>query len=366
VYKTVASVGFRGNVCADSAQSQVSFYLRDAGAAKLSSGGAFNKLRLVSFGARKLLILGLAAAFVAACERLPEQQALPDWERNPGLLPKPAGRILGEKQLAWADEKFANFAGPAPGVAGLDAAATEQQYAAAAEAGQAWAQTRLGVLYARAENDPLRWQKAVELLQKAAGQGEAEAQYELAGLAAAGRGLPASDLSAFEYMKEAAARGLADAQYHLAAMHAGGRGTAPDKSAAIEWGRRAARQGHGPAQFSLGCLMVESPEAATKAEGVQWLERAARAGNRQAALFLSVALARGEYALQKDELRAEGLVKSLAEKGDAEAQFVMAWLYMFGEKFSGERARARDYLQMASDGGHAQAAAVLQSLPATQ
>jgi len=311
-----------------------------------------------------MLILVLAGAVVVGCERPPEQQALPEWERNPGLEPKPAGRILGEKQLAWADEKFANFAGPAPGMAGLNAVTTEQQYAAAAEAGQAWAQTRLGVLYARAENDPLRWAMAVELLQKAAGQGEAEAQYELAGLAAAGRGLPASDLSAFEYMKQAAAKGLADAQYQLAAMHAGGRGTAPDKAAAIEWGRRAARQGHSPAQFSLGCLMVESPEAAAKAEGVQWLERAALAGNRQAALFLSAALARGEYDLRKDELRAERLLKPLAEKGDGEAQFVIAWLYMFGEKFAGQRMLARDYLQMAADGGHEQAAAALQSMPA--
>ncbi len=313
-----------------------------------------------------MLTLPLALAVIPGCDRPPQQQALPEWERNPGLMPKPAGRIVGEKEVAWADEKFANFTGSASGLSGLDASATEQQYLAAAEAGQAWAQTRLGVLYARAENDPLRWEKAVQLLQKAAGQGDAEAQYELAGLAAAGRGLPASDLSAFEFMKKAAARGMADAQYQLAAMYSSGRGTAPDKAAAIDWGRRAAEQGHAPSQFSLGCLMVESPEAATKTEGVQWLERAALSGSRQAALFLSAALARGEYALPKDELRAEGLLKPLAEDGDGEAQFVIAWLYMFGEKFTGQRARARDYLQMAADGGHAQAAAVLQSLPAAQ
>ncbi|MEX1116306.1 MAG: tetratricopeptide repeat protein, partial [Akkermansiaceae bacterium] len=310
------------------------------------------------------LLLGLAVG--VGCSRPPEQQALPEWERNPGLRPKPAGRILGEKEVAWADEKFANFAGPAPGVAGLDASAAERQYLTAAEKGQAWAQTRLGALYARAENDPLRWAKAVELLQRSAGQGDAEAQYELAGMAAAGRGLPASDLSAFGYMKEAAARGMADAQYQLAAMYSSGRGTAPDKAAAIEWGRRAAQQGHVAAQFSLGCLMVESAEAATKTEGVQWLERAAGAGNRQAALFLSAALARGEFGLGKDEKRAEKLLQSLAEKGDGEAQFVIAWLYMFGEKFADRRELARDYLQMAADGGHEQAAAALESMPAVQ
>jgi len=317
-------------------------------------------------GAPRVFIPVVALAALVGCSRAPEQKALPEWERNPGLMPKPAGRILGEKEVAWADEKFANFSGPMTGATDLDVSAAERQYLSAAIAGQVWAQTRLGVLYARAENDPERWQKAVDLLQKAARQDDAEAQYELAGLAAAGRGLPLSDVSAFEYMKGAATLGLADAQYQLAAMYSSGRGTAPDKAAAIEWGRRAAQQEHVAAQFSLGCLMVESPDVATKAEGVQWLDRSAVAGSRQAALFLSAALARGEYNLAKDELRAESLLKPLADKGDSEAQFVMAWLYMFGEKFADRRVLARDYLQMAAAGGHEQASAALQSLPPSE
>ncbi len=227
-----------------------------------------------------------------------------------------------------------------------------------------WAQTRLGVLYARAENDPERWQKAVRLFQLAAGQGDAEAQYELAGMAAAGRGMPVSDVEAFGYMKEAAARGLADAQYQLAAMYSGGRGTAVDKAAAVEWGRRAAAQNHIPGQFSLGCLLIESDDAAMKTEGVDWLKRAAAAGSRQAALFLAAALARGEFKLAKNEGDAELLVKQLADNGDAEAQFLLAWLYMFGEKFAEQRSLARKYLEMAAEAGHENAAAALKGLPA--
>lgn len=314
----------------------------------------------------RALIFAISSVLLAGCPRAPEQVTWPESERNPGLMPKPAGRILGEKDAAWSDDKFANFTVEEDGGSLADSTGMEQQYIAAADNGQVWAQTRLGVLYARAENDPLRWEKAVRLLQLAAGQGDGEAQYELAGMAAAGRGMPASDVEAFSYMKEAASRGMADAQYQLAAMYAAGRGTAPDKAAAAEWGRRAAVQNHIPAQFSLGCLLIESVDDPTKNEGVSWLKRAAGSGSRQAALFLAAALARGEYNLAKDEVASEALLKPLAENGDAEAQFVVAWLYMFGEKFADRRALARDYLEMAAQGGHEQAAAALRTLPPIQ
>jgi len=159
---------------------------------------------------------------------------------------------------------------------------------------------------------------------------------------------------------------MADAQYQLAARYAGGRGTAADKKAAAEWGRRAAAQNHIPAQFSLGCLLVESDDAAQKAEGVSWLKRAAGAGSRQAALFLAAVLARGEYGLARDEVAAEALLKPLADQGDPEAQFVVAWLYTFSDKFADRRVSARDYLKMAAQRGHAEAAAALKSLPPVQ
>jgi TPR repeat protein len=319
--------------------------------------------------ASKIVIFVSLAALLTGCPRSPEQPSWPEWERNPGLEPKPAGRILnaGEKIPASLDENVANFASPAAeGGALNEASSLEQQYMIAADEGQMWAQTRLGVLYARAENDPLRWEKAVRLLQLAAGQGDGEAQYELAGMAAAGRGMPASDVEAFAYMKEAAARGMADAQYQLAAMYAGGRGTLTDKEAAAEWGRRAAAQKHVPAQFSLGCLLIESDDAALNAEGVTWLKRAAEAGSRQAALILAAALARGKHQLAKDELTAEALLKPLADRGDHEAQFVIAWLYAFGDKFADKRALVRTYLEMAALGGHEKAAEALKSLPPDQ
>ena len=316
--------------------------------------------------ALRISIFVSLAALLAGCPRSPEQPAWPESERNPGLMPKPAGRVVWEQVMAAPDEAVADSLTSAPGATLTDPSILEAQYSAAADEGQVWAQTRLGVLYARAENDPERWQKAVRLLQLVAGQGDGEAQYELAGMAAAGRGMPASDVEAFAYMKEAAARGMADAQYQLAAMYAAGRGTTADKKAATEWGRRAAAQSHIPAQFSLGCLLVESDDAAQKAEGVNWLKRAAEAGSRPGALFLAAALARGEYRLAKDEVAAEALLKPLAERGDHEAQFVIAWLYMFSEKFAERRALARDYLELAAKGGHEQAAAALKSLPPAQ
>lgn len=300
--------------------------------------------------------------FLAACTKPADEDERPQWERDPGINPRPAGRVLGQKEEAWSDGNFTNFA-DASQSADPEFTAVEQRYLAAVDEGQVWAQTRLGALYARAENAPLLWEKGARLLELAATQGDAEAKYELASMYAAGRGVAASAAKAFDLMKQAADSGMADAQFQLASMYVAGRGTAPDKNAATEWGRRAAHQRHVPAQFSLGCLLIESSDAATKAEGVQWLKRAAEAENRQATLFLATALARGEYGLAKDEAQAEALLKPLADREDGEAQFVLAWLYMFGEKFADRRNLARDYLEMAAKKGHQSAADALKSLP---
>ena len=311
------------------------------------------------------VLLPFGLVLLTACTKPADEDERPQWERDPGIDPRPAGRVLGQREEAWSDWQFANFA-ESPAAAGAGFSAIEQRYRAAADEGQAWAQTRLGTLYARAENAPVLWAKAVRLLELAAGQGDAEAKYELAAMASAGRGMPATMVKAFELMKQAAEAGMARAQYQLAGMYAAGRGTAADKNAATEWGRRAAQQKHVAAQFSLGCLLVESEDASNKAEGAQWLRHAAEGGSRQAALFLAAALARGERGLAKDEIGAEGLLKPFADKGDAEAQFVIAWLYMFGDKFADRRPLARDYLEMAANAGHEQAVAALKSLPPAQ
>jgi TPR repeat protein len=306
----------------------------------------------------------LTALLAGGCPQRPEPPSLAErWQSNPGLLPKPARRLLGERDGAWANNKFADFS-RSGGLPAMDTASTEEEFIAAADAGQAWAQTRLGIMYASAADDVISWGKAIQLFELAAAQGDAEALYELAGMAAAGRGMPASDVDAFLYMQRAAEAGLPEAQYQLAAMFREGRGAVQDKEAAVAWGRKAAEQGHDHARFSLGCLLVvDFPDPANKQEGVKWIAASAGSGNRQAALFLATALARGEYDLPKDEKRSEQLLLPLAEKGDAEAQFVVAWLYMFGETFTAQRGQVRGWLEKAAAAGHQQAAGVLASLP---
>jgi len=151
--------------------------------------------------APRRLIFVLSTALLTGCPRSPEQPAWPESKFNPGLTLKPAGRILGEKNTDLAEENAVPLTSALPqGEVVKDTTSLEKQYITAADEGQVWAQTRLGVLYARTENDPLRWEKAVRLLQLAAGQGDGEAQYELAVMAATGRGMPASDAEAFTYI----------------------------------------------------------------------------------------------------------------------------------------------------------------------
>jgi TPR repeat protein len=222
-------------------------------------------------------------------------------------MPKPAGRILWEREIAGADETVADSVTSAQGAALTDPSVLEAQYSAAADEGQVWAQTRLGVLYARAENDPERWQKAVRMLQLAAGQGDAEAQYELAGMAAAGRGMPASDVEAFGYMKEAAERGMADAQYQLAAhvcwrsRHGGGQSGSGGVGAPC--GGAKPHSGRVLTRISTYRVRWRRPNEERKSDLVEARVR------RQAALFLAAALARGGFKVGQNEGGAESLIK---------------------------------------------------------
>jgi TPR repeat protein len=235
----------------------------------------------------------------------------------------------------------------------------EEVFFAPAMSGEAWAQTRLGVLYVRTAGDNGRLHEGVKLLESAAAQKDPEALYELAALATAGRGMAPSATAAFDYIWRAADLGMAEAQYELAAMYAEGRGTSPDAEAAVRWGRRAAEQGHKKAAFAVGLLLANSEDPAAQKEGVEWLNKLAAEGDTAAIAALAQAYVRGEWGLAKDEAKAEALLKPPAENGNAECQFLLASLYRFGTSYELQRDFATEWLQRAATAGHQRAAEIL-------
>jgi len=200
----------------------------------------------------------------------------------------------------------------------------ERQYVAAANEGKPWAQTRLGVLYARDKNDPQRLRRAVQLLRAASQANEAEAQYQ------------------------------------LALMHAEGRGVAKDPSEAINWHRKAATNGYTPAKYAVAVTLLESRrEDEIDVEAIGWLESEAKDGHREATFLLAGATAYGHFGLSKNERKAAEMALPRAESGDPEFQFAVATLYLKGESFTDKRSEGVAWLKKAADAGHPQARELL-------
>ena len=309
-----------------------------------------------------LRIAMCAAVLMAAGCRRPAPEDPWAWEKNPGLDPHPTGQTLeGTSGPALPDIGFR--LDPARGTEAIAVEAqpaTEEEalYLQAARSGHSWAQTKLGMRYAQADDlqrigEGLRW------LNTAADQNDTEALRVLSALAANGRGMEQSDKEAYKYMRRAAELGSPEAQYELANMLANGRGMPRDPEAAIIWGRKAAEQNYAPAQFALGRALVGSIEQQRKNEGIDLLLKAAEAGQMEALLFLSTALGKGDFGLAKDEARAEALLLPEAEKGNADCQFVLAALYQHGDTFAERRGEALVWLQRAADQGHQRALEVL-------
>jgi uncharacterized protein len=272
-------------------------------------------------------------------------------QTDPGLSIKPAGMTLSGERLA-PEKAPVDLSRPEMRQIERLSTRLESEYADAATRGEAWAQTKLGKIYVMTTSDELRQQRGVELLREAAEQDDAEAIYFLATLSAMGIGVKESKIDAFENMKRAAELGMAEAQFELALMHSEGRGTARNIDAAELWLRKAAGQNHEEAKFTLGRTLLVSAEADRKAEGEAYLEELSRSGHAPSAIFLADAVGNGKFGLMKDELKAESLLKPLAQQGNADCQFLLAALYRFGDAFVDKRDEALTLIEEAANQGH--------------
>lgn len=130
-----------------------------------------------------------------------------------------------------------------------------------ADAGDAKAQTTLGVMYFTGEaiskdasgnvlsNDAA---KAAAWFHRAALQGNADAQFNLGLMYATGKGGLAKDsVKAVELFRKSALQGNVDAQNNLGAMYHMGEGTEQDIAEAKKWYAKSAAQGNIDAQANL-------------------------------------------------------------------------------------------------------------------
>ena len=93
-----------------------------------------------------------------------------------------------------------------------------QSWQERAEAGSAFAQTNLGIMYAQGEGVPEDDAEAVKWFRLAAEQGHAGAQYSLGVMYAAGDGVPQSYITAHAWWNIASASGHGNASRNLAVI----------------------------------------------------------------------------------------------------------------------------------------------------
>ncbi len=117
--------------------------------------------------------------------------------------------------------------------------------------------------------------KAIQLWRPLAQAGDAEAQYRLGIMYAEGRGVAPNDAEAALWFERAAEQGEPMAQYNLGASYAEGSGVRKDMATAAKWFRRAADQGVALAQLNLGLLYANGAGVPQdNVEALKWIDLA--------------------------------------------------------------------------------------------
>ena len=279
----------------------------------------------------------------------------------------------------------------------VDYAAAARLFSAAAEKGHAAAQNTLGLLYAGGLGVAQDYTQAASWYRRAAGQGAPEHQFDLAVMYDNGLGVEKNAVLAAEWYGKAAAQGFADAEASLGFLYQRGAGVPQDLRRAFDLYGRAARQGNARAQNNLGLMYTRGEGVAQNYPlAVDWYRKAAEQGFAKAITNLGVMHENG-FGVPQDEVEARRLyrlggrqdtdatdavldqigffadprlarppdaaarasVKAAAERGEPDAQFLLAWLLSAGPPAERDfRAAARLYAA-AADKGHRAAMANL-------
>jgi TPR repeat protein len=123
-----------------------------------------------------------------------------------------------------------------------------------AEAGDADAQFRVGLIYAEGAGVPRDGVEAVKWFRMAAHQHHSMGQNGLGVMYSKGEGVKQDQAEAAKWFRKAADQGYASAQHNLGTMCLNGEGMPQDHIEAAKWFRMAADRGDDRAQYNLGLM----------------------------------------------------------------------------------------------------------------
>jgi TPR repeat protein len=230
--------------------------------------------------------------------------------------------------------------------------ATTGQLQSAAEAGDANAMNRLGVVYGNGEGVPVDFAKAVEWYKKAADAGNPDAKANLGIMYEEGHGVSTDTTKAMVLYRSAASAGSTFAMNRIGVMFADGKGMKPDPVEAAKWYRKAADAGSPEGMNYLAvCYLNGKGVEEDAGQCVALLEKAAERKYTTAIRNLGKLYKFGR-GVPKDPAKAmEWFVKG-AHLGDAESMRLIAELYAAGAGMDKpDEAKATAWYQSAAQMG---------------
>ena len=225
----------------------------------------------------------------------------------------------------------------------------------AAEQGNADAQFRMFVIHFLGEGISKDYKIATRWLKSAAEQGHADAQYSLGMNYKFGQGVPRDYKIAVKWLRKAVEQGHADAQSALGDLFSNGEGVRQDNKIAVRCYKLAAEQGHVPAQVNLGAMYHNGKGVAKNyKEAVKWHRKAAAQGNAVAQFNLGVLYDKG-WGVKQDYKEALKWYRKAADQGDASAQFNLGVRYGNGQGVPQDYETSVKWYRKAADQGDASA-----------
>ncbi len=223
-----------------------------------------------------------------------------------------------------------------------------------ADAGDAWAQTSLGVLYALGRGVAKDQGEAVKWFRKAAEQGDAYGQYKLGGKYFFGGGVKQDYGQAEKWLRLAADQGHAKAIDLLAYMLENNPIAERDRLKKLENQHRAAKQGDVDAQFALGEFLGKGEYTShyDAVKAVKWYRLAAAQGHAEAQLKLANRLSLSD-GVARDYAEAAKWYRRAADQGLADAQASLGELYRRGLGVTRDYAQALSWFRRAVEQGNA-------------
>lgn len=197
--------------------------------------------------------------------------------------------------------------------------------------------------------------QAIMWFERSASAGHSWSKLELAKMHLNGTGAPRDVDKALELAGDAANDGLADAMHFIAEIYAPVNDIRPDRDEALVWHRKAAELGNADSALIIGMVTLMKGNVD---EGVKWLWRAVDGGSIAAGKHLGYLYFKGESesggGVPKDERLGIRLTLQAAERGDAEAQQLMARIYINGaEGVDVDEVRAVEWLRLSAAQGNA-------------